>query len=181
MMRVFVGLKIPADPSLLPPLDGLRSTGEMRVYDSRTLHLTLRFIGETEEERIPDIADAVAEAAEGMGPIPVKLKGMGSFPEKGAPRIVWIGASSGGKLEKLADGISKNLKEKGIPFDRKRFVPHITVARARNEKGAPKCSKTISEFGNVQFFSFVCNDISVYKSELGKKGAVHTVLQEIFL
>lgn len=180
-MRVFIAIKIPQDSSLRGPLDKLRNAGGMRVYDSRTLHLTLRFIGEVKEELVPEIIEAVTKAAEGMNPIPVRLKGMGSFPEKGAPRIVWIGASSGGELEKLAERIFAELKARKIPFDRKRFVPHITVARARGDKGSPKSSEIISEFRDAQFFSFVCNDIILYKSELGEKGAVHTILHETFL
>ncbi|MDD2411132.1 MAG: RNA 2',3'-cyclic phosphodiesterase [Candidatus Methanomethylophilaceae archaeon] len=180
-MRAFVAVKIPDGPSLYRPLEGLSAAGGLRVYGTGDLHITLSFIGEIGQERLRDVSDTVERAARGIGPFDITVGSIGSFPGKSGPRIVWAGARSGGKLEMLAERTAAELDEGGIGHDMKKFVPHITLARARDERGAPSASSVIERYSGTDFLTFTCRRITVFGSELTPSGAVHTPVSEIAL
>jgi 2'-5' RNA ligase len=180
-MRAFVAVKVPGGPSLSRPLGGLSAAGGLRVYGTGDLHITLSFIGEIEQERLRDVSDAVGRAVRGIGPFEITVGRMGSFPGRSGPRIVWAGAWSGGRLEMLAERISAELDEGGIGHDRKKFVPHITLARARDERGAPSASSVIERYKESDLLRFSCKKVTVFGSELTPSGAVHTPVSEICL
>lgn len=179
IMRAFVAVKVPDRPLLIWPFKGLSADGGMKIYGTGDLHITLSFIGEIERGRLSDVTEAVARAAHGTGPFEIKVGGLGSFQGRRGPRTVWVGAESGGNLEKLAERISEELDGKGIGHDRKKFIPHITLARFRNERGAPSASSLIERYEGDDSFTFTCRKITIFSSELGPSGAVHTPLSEI--
>ncbi|MEA4977811.1 MAG: RNA 2',3'-cyclic phosphodiesterase [Methanomassiliicoccaceae archaeon] len=180
-MRAFVAVKIPDRPSLIRPFKGLSADGGMKIYGTGDLHITLSFIGEIEDGRLSDVTEAVERAARGIGPFEIEVGGLGSFQGRWGPRTVWAGAGSGGNLEKLAERISEELDKKGIGHDRKKFVPHITLARFRDGRGAPSASSVIERYEGGDSFTFTCKNITIFSSELGPSGAVHTPVSEIFL
>ena len=153
----------------------------MKVYGPGGLHITLSFIGEIEEERTSDIVDALTEAVKGIDPFDVTLKGMGSFPGKNGPRIAWIGTESKGVLEKLVEGLVDRLKTYDIELDTKKFVPHITVGRARNGLGSSTVEPVIDKYSETEFFKFVCDELTVYSSELRPEGPVHKAISHVML
>jgi 2'-5' RNA ligase len=81
----------------------------------------------------------------------------------------------------LAERISAELDESGIGHDRKKFVPHITLARARDGRGAPSASSVIERYKGTDLLRFPCEKITVFGSELTPSGAVHTPVYEICL
>ena len=107
-MRLFVAVEI--DPQVVAKLaqcvDELRQRVQARAPDARVtwvppdrLHVTVRFIGETDEVQSKRIASALAPAAD-IEPFELACHGVGAFPERGAPRVLWAGISAG------ADGLA---------------------------------------------------------------------------
>ncbi len=96
------------------------------------LHLTLRFLGPTPEERIAPTAEAVRTvAAAASGPIRLELRGAGGFPTPERPRAIWIGVGEGsGALSELAAALAAPLQAVGWPADDRPFRPHLTLARS---------------------------------------------------
>lgn len=91
-------------------------------------HLTLAFFGEVPERRVPDL---LGELGAVVGPaVHLRLAGAGTFPEKGDPRVLWIGAD--GDLETLA-GLARSTADAGraagLDVDRRPYRPHLTVGR----------------------------------------------------
>ncbi|MGB7124257.1 MAG: RNA 2',3'-cyclic phosphodiesterase [Thermoplasmata archaeon] len=96
-------------------------------------HLTLRFLGEVGDDRLPPISDALAGAARGQPPFDVTLDGVGAFPSRNDPRVVWVGATAGREaLVALAGRISDRLAAIGVPPDARGFFPHVTLFRVRS-------------------------------------------------
>lgn len=180
-MRAFIALKIPEDPSLIGPIEELSSVGGMRVYGHKGLHITLSFIGEIEEARMPDIVNALTEAAEGIGPFDITLRGMGSFPGKNGPRIAWIGTRSNGVLEMLVEKLLDRLKAYEVEHDIKKFVPHITVGRASDGLGSPTAGSIVNNYSETEFFEFICDKLTIYSSELRPEGPIHKAISHITL
>ena len=135
-------------------------------------HLTLRFIGEVADATLDDIAEALAMVD--LAPFSIRLKGVGHFPPRGSPRVLWAGVEDATTAARLHDRIEARLRRLGLPPDDRRFAAHITLARLRN---AP--IGRVKEFlaGHAMFESepFAVAEFHLYSSRLGPKGAIHRI------
>ena len=161
-MRIFIGIR-PSDEfraALALLEDRLRDAGVTgRYLDPSNLHLTLAFIGEWPE----DVTEVLPEVDR---PFSLVLSHLGYFPEA---KVLWAGLEQSGELERLAGRVRRSLAEAGIPFDRKRFAPHITFVR-RAEKGN-RWRTGVSPKGDM-----VVNHVSLMRSDRGKNGMIYTEL-----
>jgi 2'-5' RNA ligase len=99
-------------------------------------HLTLRFLGATPENRLAAIQTALATMADRSAPIPLVYRGVGVFPPAGMPRVIWIGVEDPtGRLGQLAARVGAALMGFGEPESERKFVPHLTIARATRRSG----------------------------------------------
>ena len=95
------------------------------------LHLTLRFLGPTPDERIEAARVAVQAAGTTMGPFDVEIGGAGTFPPRGRPRALWLGVRAGVEaLAGLAAEVDRALVGAGWPPETRPFRAHLTLARA---------------------------------------------------
>jgi 2'-5' RNA ligase len=133
--RLFVAVPIPAEPlaACVALVDGVRAgpLGDVpRWVHVANLHLTVRFLGDTPPDLVPDAALAVRDALTGFGAFDVVLAGAGSFPEARKPRALWLGIERGAaELGALADALDPALEPLGWPRDDRPYRPHLTVAR----------------------------------------------------
>lgn len=166
-MRLFVALPLEGAPrdAALAVQRALRAKDVEGSYAKpENLHLTLAFIGE-----YPD-PEAVLEALAGveLRPFELRLSGLGAFGD-----LWWLGAEPAEPLEALARRVRRALSQAGIPFDRKRFSPHVTlVRRARlGPDGMPGVA--------VPQARMTARRAVLYRSDRGKDGMVYTELGEI--
>jgi 2'-5' RNA ligase len=102
------------------------------------LHMTLRFLGPTPEDRVADLAAAVASVAREGEPFTITIRGAGSFPPTGRPRTIWLDVRDGvEKLERLATRLDDRLAEDGWDRERRPFRAHLTLARADGVRAGP--------------------------------------------
>jgi RNA 2',3'-cyclic 3'-phosphodiesterase len=102
------------------------------------LHLTLRFLGPTPEDRVPDLAAAVADVARDAEPFEITVRGAGSFPPTGRPRTIWLDIRNGVEhLEALAARLDDRLAGSGWERERRPFRAHLTLARADGVRAGP--------------------------------------------
>ncbi|VVC00241.1 RNA 2',3'-cyclic phosphodiesterase [uncultured archaeon] len=171
-MRLFVGIKVPA--SALPAVEKasapLVDALGVKMVEKENLHLTLKFIGDTDEETAKKIEDALSAIK--FSPFSVSLSGSGAFPDRHFPRAIWIGGKSEG-AEKLAVEVEKALSF--LNLKKERFTVHLTVARA------PKSVGDIEDFlasvtGEV--CGFEATSFLLIKSKLTPVGPVYEVIKE---
>ena len=132
------------------------------------LHLTLAFIGEYPDPY--DVKD-VMETID-FEPFDISLDGMGSFGS-----LWWMGLEGGDELKTLAKHLRHALADAGIPYDRKKFSPHITLVRKpaiRN--GAEKAAIPEEVLADLPHASMLVDHISLMRSERGKHGMIYTEL-----
>jgi len=135
-MRLFVGVDLPGEvkDSLAVLIEGLRVRAPGAKWVPRdNLHLTLAFLGEVSEERLPPIRDALREAASQIpGPIETSLSDAGAFPSPRRARVLWIGLHDPhGVLGALAERVGSVLEPLGFERERRAWTPHLTLARFR--------------------------------------------------
>ncbi|HYM84820.1 MAG TPA: RNA 2',3'-cyclic phosphodiesterase, partial [Candidatus Dormibacteraeota bacterium] len=115
---------------------------EVRWVRLDGLHVTLRFLGATAEERIPGIETALRGAASGVSPFLVTIAGAGAFPPVGRPRVLWLGIEGGaGRLAGLAAAIDEGLAADEWDRETRPFRAHLTLARA---DGVPTGQRTVA-------------------------------------
>ena len=108
------------------------------------LHITLKFLGDVQEDMLSEVCSAVEKAAVGFAPFDLEIKGAGAFPNTRKPQIIWVGVESGGeKLAKLAASIEDELSLLGFEREKKRFSAHITIGRVKSPKGMEALSQAI--------------------------------------
>ena len=127
MLRLFVGIGFP--PALKLQLSLLRSgVSGAKWVDPGNFHLTLRFIGETDEVIAADIDDALVRLRARR--FTLQLAGTGVFGDR--PRSLWVGVERSPELVALRDKIEQALIRAGLPPEQRKFAPHVTLARLHN-------------------------------------------------
>lgn len=176
-MRLFVAIPLPSDVAqrafaVLPEtLTGLR-----RVQPDN-LHVTLAFLGETPESRLPDVAAAAEDAARGVPRFTLGFDRAGRFPERGRPRVVWLGMADGrSNVERLGQAVSRTLRENGLDFEDRPLSPHVTLARVRDEATTAEARTVAATIDtlDVPSLSIDVHEIAVVQSVLSSKGPRYT-------
>lgn len=136
------------------------------------LHLTVRFIGDVDGALFHDIKSELEEIS--TSPFDLQLKGVGHFPPRGAPRVIWIGLKKSESLQLLRKKIDAALLKIGLEPERRKFSPHITLARLKNTP-LQKVADFLSGNGLFSQEPFKVEDFKLYSSTLTPKGAIHRV------
>jgi 2'-5' RNA ligase len=135
-------------------------------------HLTLRFLGETPEHVLENIVHALREVrAESFH---LELKGVGHFPLRGNPEVLWVGVSSNDSLSRLNRKLEASLGRAGVGPEGRKFHPHVTLARLKNGAGRHagdfEVLHSLFKIPGVPVERF-----HLYSSRLTPEGAIHTV------
>ena len=174
MPRLFVAIEVPDEvkAALGAALGELRQDRAVRWSPPETLHLTLKFLGETEESAVPAITSALERATAGHAPFDVALGGFGTFPPRGAPRVLWVRVRGDvERLVALASAIDSALAPLGVEPDDRAFAPHLTIGRARGD--ARRIAASLADLGPIG--TFRADRVVLFRSELSPRGAIHTV------
>jgi 2'-5' RNA ligase len=158
-----------------------KSDADVKWVRVENLHITLRFLGDTEEGFLPVLEDGLSTVASRHGSLMVGLQGIGLFPKKGAPRIVWIDISNCGELAGLQHDIEAALFTMGIEKEDRPFSPHLTIGRVRSPKNAKALFGALQSFGDKDFGTLRIRSFSLMKSELRPAGPEYTTLKEFDL
>ena len=142
------------------------------------LHLTLCFIGEVNGTTFLDIIEALETIT--AEPFPLQLRGVGFFPPRGLPRVVWAGIEQSEPLMILQRKITTRLFHLGVTLENRKFAPHLTLARMR-ETPPVKIGRYLEANGLFSSAPFVVEKFLLYSSILGRKEASHLVEQEYML
>ena len=177
-MRCFVAVLLPdgVRAGLAAVCDELRGqTRGLAWVRPENLHLTLRFLGEVEPVTLERVREAVTAAATAVPPFKVSLGGLGGVPAGAAPRDLWASVGTGADgLVALQAALEAGLVARGLPAETRPFHPHVTLARARDPRGARGLAGVLGPgpaFGEARVAS-----LHLMRSELGRGGARHSVL-----
>ena len=172
MTRLFTAIDIPAAIQ-----DRLHQLGRQvhggRAVPAHQLHLTLSFIGEVEDHRLPPIQQALAAIA--APPFAIVLQGIGCFPPRGPARIVWAGVQPQPLLHELHALIETALTPCGIAGEQRSYSPHITIARIRTP--AASVRSFVANHATFATEEIPVNEFVLYSSRLTPQGAIHTVVR----
>ncbi|MDO8589129.1 MAG: RNA 2',3'-cyclic phosphodiesterase [Armatimonadota bacterium] len=153
---------------------------EVKWVAKDNFHVTLKFLGDVESERVDEICSALGSAVAEQSAFAMEVAGVGAFPNPGRPQTVWVGVKSGFEcLAGIAGEVESALERVGFPKEGRRFSAHITIGRVRSDRPAHALAgelqaADVGEIGRIQI-----NSIAVMKSDLHREGPIYSVLREI--
>jgi RNA 2',3'-cyclic 3'-phosphodiesterase len=172
MSRLFVALDLPEEikRSLEPLGTGL---GDVRWLEPGQQHLTLRFLGQLDNGWTREVADALA-LVPGI-PFELRLKGIGHFPLRGEPRVLWVGVEKSLELQRLKRRIDRVLDQAGLSPDARKFAPHVTIARIRGPLSPTRLGTYLMRHSLYRSEAFAVSSFHLYSSWPRSDGAEHQI------
>lgn len=182
-MRAFVAFDLPGElrqelAAVSRRLQQRLGGAAWRWVPPENMHLTLQFLGEVAAAQVDGIAAAMRAAAD-RAPIPVRLDGLGAFPNSRRPRVLWAGLAAPPELAQLHAQLETALGELGFPPERSRFTPHLTLARGRG-LAAPGAVE-LAAADAPQPLGGSLSEIVLFESRLNRRGAVYNPLVRVEL
>lgn len=179
-MRLFVALDLDDDARRAIAalqhrvVKALGTERSVKTVDPAHMHLTLAFLGEIAEPAVPAILDTFSANID-VRPFAANFTGLGVFPSRGAPRVLWLGLDEGtAEIVEVQREVAGRLDRAGVVLERRPFHPHLTLARWRASHPADRRRVLAVESGAV---ARVCVDhVTLYQSRLSPAGPSHTAL-----
>ncbi|MEM0086970.1 MAG: RNA 2',3'-cyclic phosphodiesterase [Candidatus Micrarchaeaceae archaeon] len=172
-MRSFIAIDIPEQikGKILTVASAVSDSGIAHT-SKEALHITLQFLGEQDEKGIEAAKSALASIS--AAPFDLSLRGLGFFEPKFI-RIIFVNVvSDGNMIGKLYSDISNALSDAGVTFDKKEYVPHVTIMRVKRLQNREALLDFIRANGQYDFGSFTVNSISLKKSVLTQSGPIYS-------
>lgn len=179
-LRLFAAIHIKPDDNFSMTFSGLKQTLDYNIIkwvDLHNMHITLRFFGDTPEDEVPKITEALQKAAAGIKPFNLTLEKTGIFGSRYDPRVIWFGIKENPTLINLHSNITKSLEEVEYFGDRQNFVPHLTIGRIKEIRDKQFFQQIIDRFSDLKLLEQDVTEFSLYKSDLKKEGPVHTCIE----
>jgi len=184
-MRLFIAVAVPDSVKQYARM--LRNElgvarADVKWVEYENYHLTLKFLGEVKEPRLPLISECLTQAAEASPAFNLSAGGLGFFPNKMRPRVIWLGIK--GEMEKavfLGGRIDAYLAAQGFEEEKDhRF--HLTLGRMRSDLRLNDMLKLVGDLeGKEKFRSFKVEQFHLMKSTLSSKGPVYSVIESFTL
>jgi 2'-5' RNA ligase len=156
---------------------GLNAKG-IKWVPVRNVHLTLKFLGDVKEDRIPEIEKGLALICVRHDVFNINIRGAGAFPNFKYPNILWIGIDGPEELKRLYEDIEEYMFELGFEKEDRKFSPHLTIGRAigrvKDRKGIEPVIKGLYTFKDTFFGSIEVNEVLLMQSVLKPTGAEYS-------
>lgn len=182
LLRCFTAIEIPETVkiSIAYISDSLKKSGaDVKWIADENIHITLQFLGETEESLIPEIKEALYKILAPYSLFYIKIGDVGCFPSARRPRIIWVGIEDSQSLINLYKNIASEMVKFGYQKEERGFTPHLTIGRVKSNRNMGELLKRLEEFTVTDFPAFEVQNIRLMKSELKPSGAKHYCLAEI--
>lgn len=179
--RIFIGFDISDDvrAAVAGYLNGLRRDF-LHCPASWTrpekLHFTLRFLGDVEAANVGRLCGVVEDMAARCPTFNLQISGNGVFPSPYKPRVLWLGARGGvGTVAWIKSLLDDELNSVGFESERKRFTPHLTLARLKDPIACRWLASRHLE-ATIETSEFTVREIIVYESKLLPSGSVYSAI-----
>ncbi len=184
-MRLFIACPVPEEiKKKIANLEGgfRGSNADVKWVRPESIHLTLKFLGEVNEDKIPEINNRISKAIEGFSVFHAVVEKIGVFPDWRRIRVVWVGIEDGQKeLKELSNRIEDKMASIGFKKEKRGFTAHITIGRVRSGKGIDRLTDMVREKSEVSLGIIQINEVLLMKSMLRPEGASYECVERFNL
>lgn len=182
-VRTFVAVVLPQDvKQAIGSVESQfrKSAPRVRWVSPENLHITLKFLGNVDADRLSDVEAAVREAVKGLKPFRLEFRGAGAFPNQKKPRVIWIGIEGEvSLLSEAAERVDKALVDIGFEAEDRPFRGHVTIGRCRDIRDGAGVSDALRDVGALELGSMNVDRVIVMKSDLRPEGPIYSEIAEI--
>ncbi len=184
MMRLFIALPLarPVEEQLGKLIFVLKQKGGLvRWVAAKNIHLTMRFLGDTDEKLVPQLGSMIDEIAAEFAPVETQISRLGAFPNVNRPNVIWVGLSENiDVLAEIANRIEKRVRELGFTPEPKPFKAHLTLGRVKDHRGIAGLTGFMQSH-EFEPISLELDRIVLFKSTLTPQGSIYERLHEELL
>ena len=183
MLRLFIALHLPDEikthlGNLIEKLSPLAN--DIKWIDPKNIHLTLKFLGDTDENQVTAISGGIQTALAGKSAFEIGVGGCGGFPNLKNPRVIWAGLKNAGPAKEIARDINHQLASIGIEKDNRPLSPHLTIGRVKNNADLIKLLNYIESLKFDAGYT-ILNKVALIQSTLTPKGPIYKSIGEFNL
>lgn len=180
-MRSFIAIELPETlkKALAEFQQELEKCGaDVRWVRPDNIHLTLKFLGNIEEDKADIIAEKIKGTCKGQPGFELAISGAGVFPGKRSPRVLWAGIVLNDNIMTLQEGIEEAMASLGFEREKRRFSPHLTLGRFRSSRGKQAVLDKMDAYTENIFGLMDVKSVLLMSSELSPGGAKYTKIAE---
>jgi RNA 2',3'-cyclic 3'-phosphodiesterase len=184
MKRIFIAIKVEPSKSLLSLISTLQSElkdESIKWTNISNIHITLAFLGDTEEGMISDIGQMLKNKCVGTGEFELVLSGAGVFRNIADPRIIWAGIRHNDRLSQLNTIIMQGLRELNIKMEERPYNPHLTLGRIKHLRNSAHLKGLIERIHDSELQIVPVKEVILYESILQQTGPVYKPVSMIRL
>ncbi len=183
-MRLFIALPLPGEieEHLGKAIFALKQKkGKVKWVAPKNIHLTVKFLGEVEEDKLGEITSRLDNIAQNNEAIHSMVHNVGAFPNLFHPKVIWAGLEGDtDRMEKIAVEIEEAMAPLGFEREERRFKPHLTLGRIKDSRGMEEMTEYIGTFRMTPAPVYL-DRIVLFKSTLTPKGPIYERLYEATL
>jgi len=181
-IRCFIAVNLPDETrnALGSVITELKKTGaDVKWVNAGNIHLTLKFLGNTDASLIPALADALSKKLSLYHAFYITIAGVGCFPSEKRPRVIWVGMKDSEVLANIQKDVDAVLTGFGFAPEVRSFSPHLTIGRVRSLKKIAELMTRIADFRMSDLGRVEVSAVHIMKSELKPAGAEYSSLVRI--
>lgn len=179
--RLFFAIDLPLETiasaeRFMESIDDMPPT-QVRWVHPANLHISIKFLGDVESEKISDISAVASKVFPSFGPIELSVEGMGLFPNHDNPQVVWLGVTGNtDQLAKMESALSAGLEQFGYLPDQRKFTAHLTIGRVKSESARGKVVRFVRKYHDIYIGDASADSVALYESKLNPGGAIYSVI-----
>jgi 2'-5' RNA ligase len=179
-VRLFFAVDIRCTAALRKIVIALGGLGRaVKAVDPDQLHVTMKFLGSTPADRVPELSAALAETRL-VDAFDVALTGLGAFPNERRPSVIWAGLDPLDSLRAVATELESRIAPLGFPTESRPFRPHVTLARIRF-RPPPRVGAMLRDEAETEFGSVRIDSVVLYRSDTTTHGPKYVPLARVGL
>jgi 2'-5' RNA ligase len=179
MKRIFIAVKVDPAPALLEMISSLKAAlknDSLKWTEPSNIHITLLFLGETEEKKITEIDSVMKQLCNGFGKFELVLKGAGVFRNFKDPRVLWTGIQYSEEMIRLNKLIVSTLLDAGNKIEERPYNPHLTLGRIKRINDISILERQIQNYTKKEIQRILVSEIILYESILKPEGPIYKPL-----
>ncbi len=183
MIRAFIAIEIdlPSKQKISRLISELKkSKADVKWITENQMHITLKFLGNIDKERIQNISGVLDEISRNFNAFDIQFSKLDAFPNMKRPRVIWLGVKKGADLIKLLnEKIEKEFEKLGFQKEKREYKTHLTLGRVKSLKNITSLAGSIDKIAFQPTDETKIDRLILFQSTLTPKGAIYAPLSTL--
>ncbi|MFP4588715.1 MAG: RNA 2',3'-cyclic phosphodiesterase [Candidatus Acetothermia bacterium] len=180
-MRTFFCYELPSQvrQEMRESLGRVSSPARVKWVNTENIHITVKFLGEINEDQLQEIKEAIEEPLKRHSPFTIEINHLGGFPRLSYPKVIWLGSDDPPEeIHGIHRDLEETLEELGFEREDRDYVPHVTLGRTK-EKDSSKVKTLGNELKNEKLdrkWQVEISHLTLMQSRLRSSGPIYDLL-----